>query len=34
MTEKPTKHGLTVLQWLGIAAIIGIALTVLLNYAR
>jgi predicted RND superfamily exporter protein len=34
MNEKPSKHELTVLQWLGVAAVVGIVLTVILNYLR
>ena len=32
--KEPTKHGLTILQWLAVAAAAGIVLTVILNYLR
>lgn len=34
MSEKPSKHELTILQWLAVAAVAGIVLTVILNYVR
>ena len=34
MSEKPSKHELTILQWLAVAAVAGIVLTVILNYIR
>jgi hypothetical protein len=34
MDNKKPKRSLTILQWLGLLGVIGIALTVLLNYLR
>jgi hypothetical protein len=34
MSEKPSKHELTILQWLAVAGVAGIVLTLLLNYLR
>lgn len=34
MSEKPSKQELTILQWLAVAAVAGIVLTVILNYLR
>jgi hypothetical protein len=32
--KAPTRHGLTILQWLAVAAVAGIVLTVVLNLLR
>jgi hypothetical protein len=34
MEDKKTKRSLTILQWLGLLGVVGIALTILLNYLR
>jgi len=34
MSEKPSKQEITVLQWLAVAAVAGIVITVVLNYLR
>lgn len=33
-STPPKQKGLTLLQWLGILAVVGIVLTVILNYLR
>jgi hypothetical protein len=34
MEDKKPKRSLTILQWLGLLGVIGIALTIVLNYLR
>jgi hypothetical protein len=34
MDNKKPKRSLTILQWLGLLGVIGIALTIVLNYLR
>jgi hypothetical protein len=34
MSEKPSKRELTILQWLAVAAVAGIVLSLILNYIR
>ena len=34
MEDKKPKRSLTILQWLGLLGVVGIALTILLNYLR
>lgn len=34
MDNKKPKRSLTILQWLGLLGVVGIALTIVLNYLR
>jgi len=34
MVNKKPKRSLTILQWLGLLAVVGIILTIVLNYLR